>query len=144
MAKEEKAKSLADFGPPSDFKLSNDECKQIVDKFTKLFGGFGPKEVNQFYEKAEIAKIAWERKQKDGTMMPIPEGFVVRAYANCTKGTKGWGKYEYFSDTPFEFWEHIFRQVYKYMAKVEYAKNKDMEALQAMADMEQYDTRNTI
>lgn len=130
MAREETQKTLDSFGPPNDFVITNEDCREIIAKFDKRFGGFNPRGINKFYEEAGIARVEWEIKKTDGTTEPVPDGRNLTALVySGMKEQKGFKNYQYFSDTPLEFWDHIFGQVSKYLAKVDYAKKKELEEL---------------
>ncbi len=124
---------------PEEFTLTNEEIRDILAVFKRSFGGYGPTGINKFYEKAGVGRVEWQIKKEDKTYEDVPSGRLVSATViRNIKGTPVWRNYKYPSDIPLDFYNEVFKQVDKYLGKVEFAKTKQLEQLTL-----EYDNTNT-
>jgi hypothetical protein len=97
-------------------------------KLTEKFGGGRPG-LNRFYEKTGYAEITWEQKMWDGTKTFLPMGRVVSINpCENLKGQAIWKKYVC-KQTPFHFYEELYRQLNSYLSKKEYGEKMRLRQL---------------
>lgn len=137
--------SLEDFGPEyhgPEF-ITKDHIHEVLDKMRANYGEFSTRAVHQFYEKYDIAVIEWEQRRVDGEPTPLPFGrLVIKRHTPEYKGTKVWKDYECKSEYVVDFWDEIFRQVNKYLCKVEYAQKMELQNAEQIAREEQARLQN--
>ena len=99
-------------------QLDNKQCAQVEAKVKEAGGEL------QFLHKVGAIRIRDERDK------PYDYGFVVLRYSDC-KGRKAAWNYLYDSEFPYQFWSEVLDQMKAYVRRREFAKEKEVEQLQA-------------
>lgn len=122
-------------GKPEKVIFPKEHMEEFADKLKEKFGEFSRKGLHRFYSKANIAKIAWGIKKKDGSEEKFPYGKVVSVlqYPDM-EGSKIWKGYSLVGNIPFTFWEDLYFQTCKYFSKNEFIEQKKLEGLEQLAE----------
>lgn len=138
MIRREKAKSLNELAGIPDFDVfTKDEMLEFKKKLEQKFGSFDRKALNTFYDKGNIAQITWEQRMADGSVTSLPFGKVVMPYAQIEMlGKRIWKGY-ICRTNPFDFYEELYRQTCKLIARMEYGDKQRMKMYGEMATLEE-------
>lgn len=107
-----KPKTLDKFvGADRDFKLTDDQCKQLETEVNKAGG------IERFLRLKNVIRV----DRYGNWSVRMFEGLAIRA-RDTGYGVKYW------SDIPYDFWKEAIEQMNKYVGRREYAKRKQAEA----------------